>query len=197
MPILLLLIYSVEYRKCLYKIFLPIAYFIICFFIAHGKVVTVNKKKVGVRYKYRYLFMILLSFVFNIVYSLLDFYYWGEDYLSDIIAVTSLYTLICLPAAITRTYYSRGLDLLDSFYSKEDDYGIRFVFALIAGFYAIMFGYLWIVSELGITRILFSSSVADYWSFFMITVIEIIIFILFYWAYIAFKKKRGEYIYYK
>ena len=192
MPTLFLFIYRKGNNNCLYQFFLPIAYFLLIVYIGNGKTKMVNKEKMNVRYKYRYFILMGLSFVFNTLYCLLDFYYFGQDYLSDIITVTSLYMALCLPSAIIRTYYSRGLDLLDNFYSKYEDHGIHIIIGLVVGFYVIMFGFVWIVSELRLKKIVFSPTIADYWPFFFITVIEIAIYLLFYWIYISYKKKFDE-----
>lgn len=148
------------------------------------------------RSRYRYLLWILSNMLCCIIMSLLDYYYFGKDYLNEIMTVALFYPLVCSPVIIARTYYSKELDLLDYFYRKEEPHIIGYVVGIIAGFYIILFSILFLLDHFDTKRIVISSIREDYF-FIIITMIELVLYLIGYFIYIAYKEKKGEYIYFE
>lgn len=166
----------------------------LAFYLSGGKKVVVNDRKSTRRYKYRYLILTSTIFLACMLCSLLDFYFYGQDYFPDVVSVSSFYTLFTLPVVIIRTYYSRGLDLLDAYYCKHEDHPIAFLFILVIGFYVCMIVSIYLSDLIGIKGMLFNNNAL---SFIFITVLEFVLFLICYFSYVLYKKSRNEYLYYK
>lgn len=166
----------------------------LAFYLSGGKTVIVNGRKSAKRYKYRYIILNATIFFACMLCSLLDFYFYRDDYFQDVVAVSLFYTLFTLPVAIMRTYHSRCLDLLDVYYCKYEDNPLIFSLVLIIGFYICMVVSIYLCDLMGVKKILFNSNILP---FIVITMVEFVLFLICYFSYILYKKSRNENIYYK
>lgn len=177
----------------LYQQALPIIALVIPFLLSKG----LGSKKYGYhRIKYRYLYWALSNVVCCIMMALLDYYFFGEDYLSEMITISLFYPVVCSPVIVARTYYTKELNLLDYFYRKYDEHFLTFIISIVLGFYAVMFLVLWLSVQLEFNYIFFPSHHNDAWMLIILTMIEAILYIVIYCIYFIYKKKRQEYIYY-
>lgn len=180
--------------KPFYQIAIVVFIFALAVYLNNGETVNIKGRKITKRYKYRYVIFYITVFSACILCSLLDFYFYGKDYFQDMVSVSVFYTLLTLPVAVARTYYSRCLDLLDVYYCKYEDHFIRFLLISVIGFYMCMFGFIYLINLIGIKEMLLNS---DALPFIIIPVLEFVVFLICYFSYVLYKKSRNEYIYYK
>ena len=189
---ILFMFFKSEHGDNFYKYAIPIA-----MFVTLGILLPRNNKRGVRRYKYRYILLLLLYSLYTIIYSLLDYYFYGVDYVSLMIIYDCFYALICSPVIIARTYYSRGLDLLDFMYDGYEENAVKYIIGIVAGFYIVTFGLLFVLSWLGLNKAFFSSHIIDGYEFIVFPTIELIFFLIGYSLYVLYKKKHDDYIYYR
>ena len=159
----------------------------LAFYLSGGEKVVVNDRKSTRRYKYRYLILTATIFLACMLCSLLDFYFYGQDYFRDVVSVSIFYTLFTLPVDIIRTYYSRCLDLLDAYHCKNEDHPIAFLFILVIGFYVCMIVSIYLSDLIGIKEMLFNNNAL---SFVIITMIEFALFLTCYFSHLLYKENH-------
>lgn len=180
-------------RDLFYQHALPIIALIIPCLLSKG----LGSEKYGYhRIKYRYLYWTLSNIVCCTMMALLDYYYFGDDYLGEMITISLFYSVVCSPVIVARTFYTKELNLLDYFYRKYDEHILRFVVCIVLGFYVVMFAVLWLSVQFNFNYIFFPSNHNDPWIFILLTMIEAILYIVIYCICFLYKKKRHEYIYY-
>lgn len=138
------------------------------------------------RYKYRYIFFTCYLFFSVLLCCLMDNYFYGSDYLTPMMEVTSFYILFSVPFITIRTHYSRALDLLD-YHCDEISSGV-FLVAVIISFYLIMFGFMYVVNSIGAGHIFWSGE-DNFSGMILITMIEYFLYIIIFWLY---AHKRGK-----
>lgn len=181
-------------RDLFYQHALPIIALAIPLLLSKG----LGSEKYGYhRIKYRYLYWVLSNVVCCIMMALLDYYYFGEDYFEEMIIVSLFYPMVCSPVIIARTYYTKELNLLDYFYKNIEEHFLTFVVSIVLGFYVVMFSILWIGVELKLNCIFFPSNHNEAWTFILLTMIETILYMVIYYIYFIYRKKRQDYIYYR
>ena len=185
---------AVETDKPFYQIAIVVFVFAFAAYLNKGETVNIKGRKSTKRYKYRYVILSITIFLACILCSLLDFYFYGNDYFQDVVSASIFYTLFTLPVAVVRTYYSRCLDLLDAYYYKHEDHFLVFLIVSVIGFYMCMGGFIYLSDLIGIKKMLFNNNVL---SFIFITVLEFVLFLICYFSYVLYKKSRNKYIYYK
>lgn len=197
MPILFMFFAS-EHGDYFYKYAIPIAMFVALSILANGRTKQIKGgKAIHRRYKYRYVFLLSVNFACTLLYSLLDYYFYDKDYLHQMIVYDCFYAVVCSPVIVVRTYYSRGLDLLDYIYRNyEENIGYH-VIGMVAGFYVVLLGSLFIITWLGLNKVIFSSHIIDSYELIVITIIELLLFLVGYFLYVLYKKKHDDYILYK
>lgn len=181
-----------------YKYAIPIAMFVTFYILAIGKnKQTKSGKRIECRLKYRYVIFVSLYFIYTLLYSLLDYYFYDQDYLYMMVVYDCFYALVCSPVIVARTYYTRGLDLLDFMYRGYEDNVIKYILSMVIGFYVVMFGLLFVITSLGLNKDVFSSHVIEGYELIIITAIELLLFLTGYFFYVLYKKKCNDYIYYR
>lgn len=181
-------------RDLIYQQAFPIIAILIPFMLSKG----LGSEKHGYhRIKYRYLYWALSNIVCCSMMALLDFYFFGEDYLSEMITISLFYPVVCSPFIVARTYYTKELNLLDYIYRKYDEHFLTFVVSIVVGFYVVTFLVLWISVQLKFNYIFFPSNHNEAWMFILLTMIEAVLYTIIYYIYFCYKKKNQDYIYYR
>lgn len=174
MPVLTLFSQRISKTDYFYQYALPILLVIILFALACGKSFkSTNKETLQRRYKYRYVFVVVSIFVHNVLYALLDYYYYSEDYLTEIIFANLFYPLLCSPVMIARTAYTRGLDLLDYFYRNSNDGFFSSIIAIVILFYVTSFSLLYVGRCLGINNKIFRPGDTYGFALILLVIIEL------------------------
>lgn len=196
-PVLYMFMERVNGTNHIYQYAIPIIIFVTPFMLATGKSEKINNKKITHRNKYRYFFLFTIYFICTLLNSLLDFYYYDKDYLSYMIFYNCFYIMICAPVVIARTYYSRCLDLLDYIYRNFEEDFIKPIIGIVAGFYVVALGSLFIITCLGLNKVVFSSHIIDGYELIFISIMEFVLFLVGYFLYVLYKKKHNKYIWYR
>lgn len=176
-----------------YRIFYYVITLVILSVLVNGRNIKANGETYRKRYKYRYIILACYVFFSNLLCCLMDYYFYGSDYLPTIMEATIFYSVISIPFIAVRTHYSRAIDLLD--YHCEEMHPYLFLIAVIISFYLIMFCFIYVVNLLNLGYIFWSGE-DDASGMIFITMIEYFLYVLIYWMYVRKREKDKNPIWY-